>query len=73
MKHYGVKFDESYYTDLDRRIKTSIFIQRKLYERFRDLGMGDPNCKRVRQCNLSENEIWRRRLEATRREIGYPC
>ena len=43
MKNYGVKFDEGYYTDLNRRIKTDIFIQRKLYERFGDLGMGDPN------------------------------
>ncbi len=43
MKHYGIEFDMEYYTDIDRRIETDMFIERKLYKRFADLGMGNPD------------------------------
>jgi methanogenic corrinoid protein MtbC1 len=44
-KHYGISFDEKYYFDPETRVETRREIDKKLYERFGDVGLGDPNPK----------------------------
>ncbi|MEW6440228.1 MAG: uroporphyrinogen decarboxylase family protein [bacterium] len=44
-RQYGLSFDRKYYMDPETRIEARMEMDRKLYERFGDVGMGDPNPK----------------------------
>jgi uroporphyrinogen-III decarboxylase len=44
-KDYGISFDKSYYFDPETRIEARMAMDKALYERFGDVGMGDPNPK----------------------------
>ena len=44
-KHYGVSFDRQYYFDPETRIEARMEIDRRLYERFGDVGLGDKDPK----------------------------
>ena len=44
-KHYGISFDEKYYFDPEARIEARMAIDKALYERFGDVGLGDPDPK----------------------------
>ncbi len=39
----GIDFDETFYFDPQRRIENDVIMRRVLYERFGELGMGDPD------------------------------
>jgi len=41
--HYGISFDEKYYFDPETRVEARMAIDRTLYERFGDVGLGDPD------------------------------
>lgn len=40
---YGISFGREYYFDVDYRVEAQAKMQNALYERFGDLGMGEPN------------------------------
>ncbi len=42
-KHYGISFDEKYYFDPETRVEVRMEMERRLYERFGDVGLGNPN------------------------------
>jgi methanogenic corrinoid protein MtbC1/uroporphyrinogen-III decarboxylase len=42
-KHYGISFGREYYFDAETRIETRMEIEKRLYERFGDVGLGDPD------------------------------
>jgi methanogenic corrinoid protein MtbC1/uroporphyrinogen-III decarboxylase len=44
-KNYGISFDEKYYFEPETRIEARMEIDRALYERFGDVGLGDPDPK----------------------------
>jgi methylmalonyl-CoA mutase cobalamin-binding domain/chain len=44
-KHYGVSFDRKYYFDPETRIEARMEIDKRLYERFGDVGLGDKDPK----------------------------
>ncbi len=44
-KHYNLSFGKEYYFDPETRIETRLEIDRRLYERFGDVGLGDPDPK----------------------------
>jgi uroporphyrinogen-III decarboxylase len=41
-KHYGVSFDRNYYFDPETRIEARMEMDRRLFERFGEVGLGDP-------------------------------
>lgn len=41
--HYGISFDRKYYFDPETRIEARMAIEKDLYERFGDVGLGDSN------------------------------
>ena len=43
--HYGISFDKKYYFDPETRIEARMEIEKRLHERFGDVGLGDPNPK----------------------------
>jgi len=42
-KHYGISFGKEYYFDPEVRIQARMEIEKRLYERFGDVGLGNPN------------------------------
>jgi uroporphyrinogen-III decarboxylase len=42
-KHYGISFGKEYYFDPEVRIQTRMEIDKKLHERFGDVGLGNPD------------------------------
>ena len=42
-RNYGIRFDRSFYFDRERRIRDDVIMRRTLYDRFGDLGMGEPD------------------------------
>ena len=44
-KQYGISFDEKYYFDPETRIEARMAMEKALYERFGDVGLGDPDPK----------------------------
>jgi methanogenic corrinoid protein MtbC1/uroporphyrinogen-III decarboxylase len=44
-KHYGVSFDRKYYFDPETRIEARMEIDKSLFERFGDVGLGDKDPK----------------------------
>jgi methanogenic corrinoid protein MtbC1/uroporphyrinogen-III decarboxylase len=42
-KQYGISYDRSYYFDPETRIAARLEMDKKLYERFGDVGLGDPD------------------------------
>jgi methanogenic corrinoid protein MtbC1/uroporphyrinogen-III decarboxylase len=44
-KHYGISFDRKYYFDPETRIEARMEIDKRLHERFGEVGLGDPNPK----------------------------
>lgn len=42
-KHYGISYDRQYYFDPETRIEARREMDRRLYERFGDVGLGDPD------------------------------
>lgn len=42
-KNYGFSYGEAYYHDADYRVNIQAKVQKALYERFGDVGLGDPN------------------------------
>jgi uroporphyrinogen-III decarboxylase len=44
-EQYGISFGREYYFDPEIRVETRMEIDRRLYERFGDVGLGDPNPK----------------------------
>lgn len=44
-KHYSISFDRKYYFDPETRIQARMEMSKRLYERFGDVGLGDPNPK----------------------------
>ncbi|MBW1734775.1 MAG: dihydropteroate synthase [Deltaproteobacteria bacterium] len=44
-KHYGISFGRDYYFDPEVRVEARMEIDRRLYERFGDVGLGDPDPK----------------------------
>ena len=44
-KHYGISYDRNYYFDPETRIAARLEMDRRLYERFGDVGLGDPDPK----------------------------
>ena len=42
-KHYDISFGREYYFDPEVRIKTRMEIEKRLYERFGDVGLGNPD------------------------------
>jgi methanogenic corrinoid protein MtbC1/uroporphyrinogen-III decarboxylase len=43
--HYGISFDQKYYFDPETRIAARMEMEKRLSERFGDVGLGDPNPK----------------------------
>jgi len=41
-KHYGISFDEKYYFDPETRVEARMEIEKRLHERFGDVGLGNP-------------------------------
>ena len=41
--HYGISFDEKYYFDPETRVEARMEIDKRLYERFGDVGLGNPD------------------------------
>lgn len=44
-KHYGIAFERSYYFDPETRVEARLEMDRRLYERFGEVGLGDPDPK----------------------------
>ncbi len=44
-KHYGISFGKEYYFDPEVRVQTRMEIDKRLYDRFGDVGLGDPDPK----------------------------
>jgi hypothetical protein len=44
-KHYGVSFDRRYYFDPETRVEARMVMEKALYERFGDVGLGNPDPK----------------------------
>ena len=44
-KHYGISYDRNYYFDPETRIAARLEMDRRLHERFGDVGLGDPDPK----------------------------
>jgi len=44
-KHYGISFDKKYYFDPETRVEARLAMDKALYQRFGDAGLGDPNPK----------------------------
>ena len=44
-KHYGISFDRSYYFDPETRVEARIEIDKRLYDRFGEVGLGSPDPK----------------------------
>jgi methanogenic corrinoid protein MtbC1/uroporphyrinogen-III decarboxylase len=44
-RHYGISFDRKYYFDPETRVEARMEIEKRLYERFGDVGLGDPSPK----------------------------
>lgn len=44
-KHYGISFGREYYFDPDARVEARMEIDKRLYERFGGVGLGDPDPK----------------------------
>ncbi|MBI5583191.1 MAG: dihydropteroate synthase [Deltaproteobacteria bacterium] len=44
-KHYGISYDRQYYFDPETRIAARQEMDHRLYERFGDIGLGDPDPK----------------------------
>ncbi|MEJ2587078.1 MAG: dihydropteroate synthase [Deltaproteobacteria bacterium] len=44
-ENYGISFGEAYYFDPETRVETRMEIDRRLYERFGDVGLGAPDPK----------------------------
>jgi methanogenic corrinoid protein MtbC1/uroporphyrinogen-III decarboxylase len=44
-KHYGISYDRNYYFDPETRIAARLEMDKRLYERFGDVGLGDPDPK----------------------------
>ncbi len=44
-QNYGISFDKKYYFDPETRVEARMEIDRCLFERFGDVGLGDPNPK----------------------------
>jgi methanogenic corrinoid protein MtbC1/uroporphyrinogen-III decarboxylase len=42
-KHYGISYDRNYYFDPETRMAARLEMDRRLYERFGDVGLGDPD------------------------------
>jgi uroporphyrinogen-III decarboxylase len=42
-KHYGISFDREYYFDPETRVEARMEMDKRLFERFGDVGLGDPN------------------------------
>jgi uroporphyrinogen-III decarboxylase len=42
-RNYGIRFDRPFYFDRERRIHDDVIMRRTLYERFGELGMGEPD------------------------------
>lgn len=42
-KHYGISFGRDYYYDPEVRVQTRMEIEKRLHERFGDVGLGDPD------------------------------
>ncbi|MBU0735916.1 MAG: dihydropteroate synthase [Proteobacteria bacterium] len=42
-KHYGISFGREYYFDPETRIQTRMEIEKRLFERFGDVGLGNPD------------------------------
>ncbi len=44
-RHYGISFGKEYYFDPETRVEARMEIDRRLYDRFGDVGLGDPDPK----------------------------
>ena len=44
-KHYGISYDRKYYFEPESRIAARLEMDKRLYERFGDVGLGDPDPK----------------------------
>ena len=44
-KQYGISFGREYYFDPDARVEARMEIDSRLYEKFGDVGLGDPDPK----------------------------
>jgi uroporphyrinogen-III decarboxylase len=44
-EHYGIAFDRKYYFDPEARIEARMEMDKRLYERFGDVGLGEPHPK----------------------------
>ncbi len=44
-KHYGISFDRNYYFDPEIRIEARMEMDRRLFDRFGEVGLGDPHPK----------------------------
>jgi methanogenic corrinoid protein MtbC1/uroporphyrinogen-III decarboxylase len=44
-KHFGISYDRNYYFDPEFRIAARMEMDKRLYERFGDVGLGDPDPK----------------------------
>ena len=44
-KHYGISYDRNYYFDPETRIAARLEMDKRLHERFGDVGLGDPDPK----------------------------
>jgi methanogenic corrinoid protein MtbC1/uroporphyrinogen-III decarboxylase len=42
-KHYGIAYDREYYFDPEIRVEARLEMDKRLYERFGDVGLGDPD------------------------------
>jgi methanogenic corrinoid protein MtbC1/uroporphyrinogen-III decarboxylase len=42
-KHYGIAYDRDYYLDPEKRVEARLEMDKRLYERFGDVGLGDPD------------------------------
>ena len=42
-KHYGISFDRTYYYNPETRVEARMEMDRRLFERFGDVGLGDPD------------------------------
>ena len=42
-KHYGISFDRNYYFDPETRVEARMEIEKRLYERFGEVGLGSPD------------------------------
>jgi len=42
-KHYGISFGKKYYFDPETRVQAGMEMEKALYERFGDVGLGDPD------------------------------